>query len=48
LMGRRLWYDNTKIRRDLGWVPVVDYPTSIRRAVEWYLKDSNLTAVTKR
>jgi 2-alkyl-3-oxoalkanoate reductase len=37
LMGRRLWYDNTKIRETLGWKPLVDYQTSLSRAVAWYL-----------
>jgi len=40
LMGRRLWYDNTKIRTQLGWSPLVDYPTSVSRAVEWYLQQA--------
>ena len=48
LMGRRLWYDNTKIRKELGWSPILDYPTSIRRAVEWYLEETNKATVTTR
>lgn len=39
LMGRRLWYDNSKIRNVLGWRPLVDYPASLERAVHWYLEN---------
>ncbi len=41
LMGRRLWYDNTKIRESLGWRPLVDYQTSLKRAVDWFLAENN-------
>lgn len=41
LMGRRLWYDNTKIRTQLGWSPLVDYPSSVHRAVTWYLQQAD-------
>lgn len=41
LMGRRLWYDNSKIKNELGWEPLVDYPVSVGRAVDWYLKNAH-------
>lgn len=43
LMGRRLWYDNTKIRNILGWQPLVDYPASLDCAVKWFLKETDTT-----
>lgn len=36
LMGRRLWYDNSRIRQELGWSPATDYETSLRRTAEWF------------
>ncbi|MFM1801247.1 MAG: hypothetical protein RJA81_599 [Planctomycetota bacterium] len=44
LMGRRLWYDNSKIRNVLGWQPLVDYKMSLHQAVSWFLNqhESNI------
>jgi nucleoside-diphosphate-sugar epimerase len=39
LMGRRLWYDNARIRDEIGWRPAVDYPESVRRTAAWFLAD---------
>lgn len=36
LMGRRLWYDNSRIRDELGWSPAIDYETSLKRTAEWF------------
>jgi len=36
LMGRRLWYDNSRIRDEIGWSPSIDYETSLRRTAEWF------------
>ncbi len=36
LMGRRLWYDNSRIREEIGWSPRIDYETSLKRTAEWF------------
>lgn len=36
LMGRRLWYDNSKIRNEIGWNPTISYEASLKRAALWY------------
>ena len=33
---RRYLLDSTKIRTELGWSPVVDFPAGLRATVEWY------------
>ncbi|OPY32641.1 MAG: dTDP-glucose 4,6 dehydratase [Methanomassiliicoccales archaeon PtaU1.Bin124] len=35
---RRYAIDSTKIRKELGWVPRVEFRQGIRDTVEWYLK----------
>lgn len=39
LIGRDVFFDNSKIRRDLGWTPTVDYETGVPRTVRWYLRE---------
>ena len=34
---RRYAIDATKIKRELGWTPSVDFDTGIRAAIKWYL-----------
>lgn len=34
---KRYAIDTSKIRRELGWMPKVDFETGIRRTVQWYL-----------
>jgi dTDP-glucose 4,6-dehydratase len=36
---RRYAIDASKIKRELGWVPEVDFGVGIRETVEWYLKN---------
>ncbi|MDZ4714983.1 MAG: dTDP-glucose 4,6-dehydratase [Cytophagales bacterium] len=31
--------DSTKIQRELGWSPSVDFPTGIAKTVDWYLEN---------
>jgi dTDP-glucose 4,6-dehydratase len=33
---RRYAIDASKIRRELGWQPLYDYESGIRRTIEWY------------
>ena len=37
---RRYAIDATKIRRELGWQPSVDFETSLEHTVRWYLENS--------
>jgi dTDP-glucose 4,6-dehydratase len=34
---RRYAIDSTKLQRELGWKPSVDFETGIARTVDWYL-----------
>ena len=36
---RRYAVDSTKIRRDLGWKPVIEFKDGIKETVEWYLNN---------
>ncbi len=46
---RRYAIDATKIRRELGWVPVETFESGMRRTVQWYLDNGAwLAAVTSR
>jgi dTDP-glucose 4,6-dehydratase len=33
--------DSTKLQRDLGWKPTMEFDEGLRRTVRWYLKDFN-------
>ena len=33
--------DSTKLQRDLGWKPTMEFEEGLRRTVRWYLKDFN-------
>jgi dTDP-glucose 4,6-dehydratase len=33
---RRYLLDSSKLRRDLGWVPEIDWDDGLRETVEWY------------
>jgi len=34
---RRYAIDPTKIHNDLGWIPETDFPSGIKRTIQWYL-----------
>ncbi|MCS7303599.1 MAG: dTDP-glucose 4,6-dehydratase [Thermoguttaceae bacterium] len=36
---RRYAIDPTKIQDELGWKPTIDFPTGLRRTVQWYLEN---------
>jgi dTDP-glucose 4,6-dehydratase len=36
---RRYLLDSTKIRRELGWKPAVEFHTGVRETVEWYAQN---------
>lgn len=38
---RRYAMDSAKIRRELGWQPATDLEAGLRKAVDWYLTNSN-------
>jgi dTDP-glucose 4,6-dehydratase len=40
-LGHDLRYaiDSTKLKKDLGWAPSVDFPTGLERTVDWYLSN---------
>jgi dTDP-glucose 4,6-dehydratase len=29
--------DSSKLKRELGWTPAVDFPTGLSKTVDWYL-----------
>ncbi|HUV38682.1 MAG TPA: GDP-mannose 4,6-dehydratase, partial [Planctomycetota bacterium] len=35
---RRYAMDTTKLQRELGWKPTVDFEEGLRRTVTWYLE----------
>jgi dTDP-glucose 4,6-dehydratase len=36
---RRYAIDSTKIEKELGWKPVIDFETGMRQTIEWYLQN---------
>lgn len=40
-LGHDLRYaiDSTKLKRELGWTPAMDFPTGLEQTVDWYLRN---------
>ncbi|HEX5402437.1 MAG TPA: dTDP-glucose 4,6-dehydratase [Pseudonocardiaceae bacterium] len=36
---RRYLLDSSKIRRELGWAPLIDFDSGIRETIQWYAKN---------
>jgi dTDP-glucose 4,6-dehydratase len=41
---RRYAIDASKLKRELGWAPSVDFETGLARTVDWYLAHGEWTA----
>jgi len=41
---RRYALDTTKVRKDLGWAPRVDFPSGLQQTVDWYLSHADWVA----